>query len=120
MDDVIEDIISLESSYNDDILGLMDAGLQVTLPDLTLTCKREQITIPFMYSKLDLRYLVFLQMPVSANLLDMYNNHGIPQPGVALSNACPASLPNVKREFSGKSIPTLNPAVLLSENRLYC
>lgn len=29
MDDVIEDIISLESSYNDDILGLMDAGLQI-------------------------------------------------------------------------------------------
>lgn len=29
MDDVIEDIISLESSYNDDILGLMDAGLQL-------------------------------------------------------------------------------------------
>jgi len=30
MDDVIEDIISLESSYNDDILGFMDAGLQMT------------------------------------------------------------------------------------------
>lgn len=29
MDDVIEDIISLESSYNDDILGLMDTGLQM-------------------------------------------------------------------------------------------
>lgn len=30
MDDVIEDIISLESSYSDDILGFMDAGLQMT------------------------------------------------------------------------------------------
>lgn len=30
MDDVIEDIIGLESSYNDDILGFMDAGLQMT------------------------------------------------------------------------------------------
>lgn len=29
MDDVIDDIISLESSYNDDILGLMDPGLQM-------------------------------------------------------------------------------------------
>ncbi|XP_076123548.1 melanocyte inducing transcription factor a isoform X2 [Alosa pseudoharengus] len=71
MDDVIEDIISLESSYNDDILGLMDAGLQMTNT-----------------------------IPVSANLLDMYNNHAIPPPGVAISNSCPASLPNVKREFS--------------------
>lgn len=29
MDDVIDDIISLESSYSDDILGLMDPGLQM-------------------------------------------------------------------------------------------
>lgn len=29
MDDVIDDIISLESSYSDDVLGLMDPGLQV-------------------------------------------------------------------------------------------
>ncbi|XP_028308901.1 microphthalmia-associated transcription factor-like isoform X3 [Gouania willdenowi] len=34
MDDVIDDIISLESSYSDDILGLMDPGLQManTIP----------------------------------------------------------------------------------------
>ncbi|KAL2091497.1 hypothetical protein ACEWY4_013760 [Coilia grayii] len=70
MDDVIEDIISLESSYNDDILGLMDAGLQMTNT-----------------------------IPVSTNLLEMYN-HAMPPPGVAISNSCPASLPNVKREFS--------------------
>lgn len=30
MDDVIDDIISLETSYNEDIFGLMDPGLQVT------------------------------------------------------------------------------------------
>lgn len=30
MDDVIDDIISLETSYNDDILGFMDPGLQIT------------------------------------------------------------------------------------------
>lgn len=29
MDDVIDDIISLESSYNEDVLGLMDPGLQL-------------------------------------------------------------------------------------------
>lgn len=29
MDDVIDDIISLESSYSDDMLGLMDPGLQM-------------------------------------------------------------------------------------------
>lgn len=29
MDDVIDDIISLESSYSDDILGMMDPGLQM-------------------------------------------------------------------------------------------
>lgn len=29
MDDVIDDIISLESSYNEDVLGFMDPGLQI-------------------------------------------------------------------------------------------
>ena len=29
MDDVIDDIISLETSYNEDILGLMDSGVQI-------------------------------------------------------------------------------------------
>lgn len=52
MDDVIEDIISLESSYNDDILGLMDAGLQMTntvsFLDLFFTWDREQMSIYFM------------------------------------------------------------------------
>ncbi|XP_026777338.1 melanocyte inducing transcription factor a [Pangasianodon hypophthalmus] len=71
MDDVIEDIISLESSYNDDILGLMDAGLQI--PNT---------------------------IPVSANLLDIYSNHTLPPAGVTIGNSCPSSLPNVKREFS--------------------
>uniref|UniRef100_A0A8C8HFA6 BHLH domain-containing protein n=1 Tax=Oncorhynchus tshawytscha TaxID=74940 RepID=A0A8C8HFA6_ONCTS len=48
MDDVIDDIISLETSYNDDILGFMDPGLQITNT-----------------------------LPVSGNLLDMYGNHGL-------------------------------------------
>ncbi|XP_062852782.1 melanocyte inducing transcription factor a isoform X2 [Trichomycterus rosablanca] len=71
MDDVIEDIISLETSYNDDILGLMDTGLQ--MPNT---------------------------IPVSANLLDIYSNHTLPPTGVSIGNSCPSNLPNVKREFS--------------------
>ncbi|XP_076870161.1 melanocyte inducing transcription factor a isoform X2 [Brachyhypopomus gauderio] len=70
MDDVIEDIISLESSYNDDILGLMDAGLQMTNT-----------------------------IPVTSNLLDIYSNHTLP-PSVVSINSCPSSLSSVKREFS--------------------
>ncbi|XP_062267180.1 melanocyte inducing transcription factor a isoform X8 [Platichthys flesus] len=49
MDDVIDDIISLESSYNEDVLGLMDPGLQINN-----------------------------QLPVSGNLLDIYGNQGLP------------------------------------------
>ncbi|XP_045885286.1 melanocyte inducing transcription factor a isoform X2 [Micropterus dolomieu] len=63
MDDVIDDIISLESSYNDDVLGLMDAGLQMNN-----------------------------QLPVSGNLLDVYSNQGLPLPGLAISNSCPPSI----------------------------
>ncbi|XP_067229127.1 melanocyte inducing transcription factor a isoform X1 [Chanodichthys erythropterus] len=75
MDDVIEDIISLESSYNDDILGFMDAGLQMTNA-----------------------------IPVSANLLDMYNSHALPPAGVTINNSC-SNLPSVKRELSVTPAP---------------
>ncbi|KAK6321636.1 hypothetical protein J4Q44_G00086120 [Coregonus suidteri] len=68
MDDVIDDIISLETSYNDDILGFMDPGLQITNT-----------------------------VPVSGNLLDMYGNQGL-----TISNSCPGSLSNIKREFSAE------------------
>lgn len=76
MDDVIDDIISLESSYNDDILGLMDPGLHMAST-----------------------------IPVNANLLDMYGNQGMPPLGLAISNSCPANLPNIKREFSVSQSP---------------
>ncbi|XP_026117289.1 microphthalmia-associated transcription factor isoform X2 [Carassius auratus] len=76
MDDVIEDIISLESSYNDDILGFMDAGLQMTNT-----------------------------IPVSSNLLDMYNNHALPPTGVTINNSCSSNLPAVKRELSVTPAP---------------
>ncbi|XP_057219074.1 melanocyte inducing transcription factor b isoform X2 [Triplophysa rosa] len=70
MDDVIDDIISLESSYNDDIMGLsLDPALQMANT-----------------------------IPVSANLMDMYP--GIPPHVISISNSCPANLPNIKREYS--------------------
>nr|XP_015202696.1 PREDICTED: microphthalmia-associated transcription factor isoform X2 [Lepisosteus oculatus] len=78
MDDVIDDIISLESSYNDDILGLMDPGLQMANT-----------------------------LPVSANLIDMYSNQGMPPTGLTISNSCPANLPNIKREFTVTPAPAM-------------
>ncbi|KTF79435.1 hypothetical protein cypCar_00016919 [Cyprinus carpio] len=79
MDDVIDDIISLESSYNDDIMGLsLDPGLQMANT-----------------------------IPVSANLLDMYSNPGMPPPGISISNSCPANLPDIKREFSVTPSPAM-------------
>ncbi|KAG1929744.1 microphthalmia-associated transcription factor [Pimephales promelas] len=79
MDDVIDDIISLESSYNDDIMGLsLDPGLQMANT-----------------------------IPVSANLLDLYSNPGMPPPGLSISNSCPANLPNIKREFSVTPSPAM-------------
>uniref|UniRef100_A0A3P8VGC7 Melanocyte inducing transcription factor a n=1 Tax=Cynoglossus semilaevis TaxID=244447 RepID=A0A3P8VGC7_CYNSE len=59
MDDVIDDIISLESSYNDEVLGLMDPGLQMNN-----------------------------QLPVSGSLLDVYGNQGLPLPGLTMGNSC--------------------------------
>ncbi|XP_058855955.1 microphthalmia-associated transcription factor isoform X9 [Acipenser ruthenus] len=78
MDDVIDDIIGLESSYNDDILRLMDPGLQMANT-----------------------------LPVSANLLDMYSNQVMPPPGLNISNSCPANLPNIKREFTVTPAPAM-------------
>uniref|UniRef100_A0A3B5BK74 Microphthalmia-associated transcription factor-like n=1 Tax=Stegastes partitus TaxID=144197 RepID=A0A3B5BK74_9TELE len=63
MDDVIDDIISLESSYSEDVLGLMDTGLQINNP-----------------------------LPVSGNLLDVYSSQGLPLPGLAISNSCPPNI----------------------------
>uniref|UniRef100_A0A671MD36 Microphthalmia-associated transcription factor-like n=1 Tax=Sinocyclocheilus anshuiensis TaxID=1608454 RepID=A0A671MD36_9TELE len=79
MDDVIDDIISLESSYNDDIMGLsLDPGLQMANT-----------------------------IPVSVNLLDMYSNPGMPPPGISISNSCPANLSNIKGEFSVTPSPAM-------------
>ncbi|CAI5796112.1 transcription factor E3 isoform X1 [Podarcis lilfordi] len=72
IDDVIDEIISLESSYNDEILNY--GGLQ--MPST---------------------------LPVSGNLLDVYNNPGMMEPAVTVSNSCPADLPNIKREMSAEN-----------------
>uniref|UniRef100_A0A3Q2PY79 Transcription factor binding to IGHM enhancer 3b n=1 Tax=Fundulus heteroclitus TaxID=8078 RepID=A0A3Q2PY79_FUNHE len=70
-DDVIDDIISLESSFNDEIITLIDSGLQ--LPST-------------------------LQLP--GNLLDVYHSPGMAGPTLTVSNSCPADLPQIKREIT--------------------
>ncbi|XP_059189234.1 transcription factor E3a [Centropristis striata] len=70
-DTVIDDIISLESSLNDEFLTLIDSGL--TLANT---------------------------LPVAGNMLDMYNGAGMAGPTIAVSNSCPADLHAVKREIN--------------------
>uniref|UniRef100_A0AAV2M014 MiT/TFE transcription factors N-terminal domain-containing protein n=1 Tax=Knipowitschia caucasica TaxID=637954 RepID=A0AAV2M014_KNICA len=77
MDDVIDDIISLESSYSEEILGLMDPGLQMAN-----------------------------NMSVPGNIMDMYNQ-GMTQQGLPISNSCPANMPNIKREYSMPQSPAI-------------
>ncbi|XP_051509457.1 microphthalmia-associated transcription factor-like isoform X1 [Myxocyprinus asiaticus] len=71
IEDVIDDIISLESSLNDEFMTLIDSGLQ--LPNT---------------------------LPVSGNLLDVYSSPGMATPTITVSNSCPADLHNVKRELT--------------------
>ncbi|XP_060095514.1 microphthalmia-associated transcription factor isoform X4 [Heteronotia binoei] len=88
MDDVIDDIISLESSYNEEIFGLMDPALQMANT-----------------------------LPVSGNLVDLYGNQGMPPPGLNISNSCPANLPNIKRELTACVFPTESEARALAKER---
>ncbi|KAG1972165.1 transcription factor E3a [Pimephales promelas] len=71
IEDVIDDIISLESSLNDEFMTLIESGLQ--LPNT---------------------------LPISGNLLDVYSSQGMAAPTITVSNSCPADLHNVKREFT--------------------
>ncbi|XP_077079995.1 transcription factor E3a isoform X3 [Siphateles boraxobius] len=71
IEDVIDDIISLESSLNDEFMTLIESGLQ--LPNT---------------------------LPISGNLLDVYSSQGMAAPTITVSNSCPADLDNVKREFT--------------------
>ncbi|XP_027131402.1 transcription factor E3a [Larimichthys crocea] len=68
---VIDDIISLESSLNDEFLTLIDSGLQLANT-----------------------------LPVSGNMLDVYGGGGMATPTITISNSCPADLHAVKRELS--------------------
>ncbi|XP_004713209.1 transcription factor E3 isoform X1 [Echinops telfairi] len=74
IDDVIDEIISLESSYNDEMLGYLPGGTAALQLPSTL--------------------------PVSGNLLDVYSNQNVATPAITVSNSCPAELPNIKREIS--------------------
>ncbi|KAF3855821.1 hypothetical protein F7725_016544 [Dissostichus mawsoni] len=53
----------LETSYNEEVLGLMDPGMQMNN-----------------------------QLPVSGNLLDVYGNQGLPLPGLGISNSCQSNI----------------------------
>ncbi|XP_073325458.1 LOW QUALITY PROTEIN: transcription factor E3a [Pagrus major] len=69
---VINDIISLESSLNDEFLTLIDSGLQLANT-----------------------------LPVSGNMLDVYGGSGgMATPTITVSNSCPADLRGVKTELS--------------------
>ncbi|XP_073496438.1 transcription factor E3 [Phyllobates terribilis] len=69
IDDVIDEIISLESSLNDEFMGYVERG---NLPST---------------------------LPGSANLLDMYCAPGMTAPAITVSNSCPADLTNIKTEY---------------------
>ncbi|XP_066105374.1 transcription factor E3 isoform X2 [Saccopteryx bilineata] len=74
IDDVIDEIISLESSYNDEMLNYLPGGTTgLQLPST---------------------------LPVSGNLLDVYSSQSVVTPAITVSNSCPAELPNIKREIS--------------------
>ncbi|XP_071314776.1 transcription factor E3a [Trachinotus anak] len=67
---VIDEIISLESSLNDEFLTLIDSGLQLANT-----------------------------LPVSGTMLDVYGG-GTATPTITVSNSCPAELHTVKKELS--------------------
>ncbi|KAK5864114.1 hypothetical protein PBY51_001081 [Eleginops maclovinus] len=67
---VIDDIISLESSLNEEFLTMMDSGLQIAAT-----------------------------LPVPGNMLDLYGG-GLAAPAITVSNSCPADLHGVKREVN--------------------
>uniref|UniRef100_A0A8C8RKF9 Transcription factor binding to IGHM enhancer 3 n=1 Tax=Pelusios castaneus TaxID=367368 RepID=A0A8C8RKF9_9SAUR len=73
IDDVIDEIISLESSYNDEMLNYLPADGGLQLPST---------------------------LPVTGNLLGVYSSQGLLDPAIPASNSCPADLPNIKTEMS--------------------
>ncbi|XP_045913066.1 transcription factor E3a isoform X1 [Micropterus dolomieu] len=95
---VIDDIISLESSLNDELVTLIDSGLQFANTPVrdAGTCRG-----------LDKLKVVYEQqreseLPVSGNMLDVYGGSGgMATPTINVSNSCPADLHAVKTELSG-------------------
>ncbi|XP_035501118.1 transcription factor E3a [Scophthalmus maximus] len=78
-DTFIDDIISLESSFNDEFLTLIDSGLQLANT-----------------------------MPMSGTMVDMYGSSGgMATPTVTVSNSCPAGLNGVKNEMCDVETKTL-------------
>ncbi|XP_069033880.1 transcription factor E3a isoform X1 [Embiotoca jacksoni] len=86
---VINDIISLESSLNDEFLTLIDSGLQLANT-----------------------------LPVSGNMLDVYGGSGMATPTVAVSNSCPADLHAVKRELSAAKCDDVDLDVLVADGEV--
>lgn len=72
MDDVIDDIISLESSYNEEILGLMDPALQMANTVLTACFfvfqeNLQVVLYPFPFSRLSIFSCRFAEKCISSN-----------------------------------------------------
>ncbi|XP_010899275.1 transcription factor E3a isoform X3 [Esox lucius] len=88
MEDVIDDIMSLQSSLNDDFFTLIDSGLQLPSTEQQHDNKRNKM----------------IELPVSGNLLDVYHTAGVTAPNITVSNSCPADVPNVKTELTGTEV----------------
>uniref|UniRef100_A0A8C0AGB2 Transcription factor binding to IGHM enhancer 3 n=1 Tax=Bos mutus grunniens TaxID=30521 RepID=A0A8C0AGB2_BOSMU len=121
IDDVIDEIISLESSYNDEMLSYLpggNTGLQLPSTVQPETFIKTDVFRGYRKCSIDgvlharIRLLrsglqrprtsmqMQIWLPVSGNLLDVYNNQGVATPAITVSNSCPAELPNIKREIS--------------------
>lgn len=55
-------------------------------------------------------------MQLPGNLLDVYHSPGMAAPTLTVSNSCPADLPQIKREITGRVI-YLFPSLLWSDRR---
>uniref|UniRef100_A0A3B1KJF4 Melanocyte inducing transcription factor a n=1 Tax=Astyanax mexicanus TaxID=7994 RepID=A0A3B1KJF4_ASTMX len=75
----------------------------MALLTLTSNCEKEVRTVYMFKIEIYAFYeesRTCINIPVSANLLDIYSNHTLPPGGVGMGNSCSSNLPNVKREFS--------------------
>ncbi|KAA8593479.1 hypothetical protein FQN60_009595 [Etheostoma spectabile] len=98
IDDVIDDIISLESSFNDDIITLIDSGLQLPSTKEPKNFAERKFKMRIMVMLLEEKKKKHSKLP--GNLLDIYHSPGMAAPTFTVSNSCPADLPKVKREIT--------------------